>query len=94
MPAAPALPELEALDLDDFDTGFAHLGDRVRVALVSHDDARLQGHHVVAVIPLLALLLIRVSTAPMKSFSTVTSNSPLRLPGRRLIALMLPTTFG
>jgi hypothetical protein len=53
--AAAALAELEAGDLDHLDTGLAHLGDRVGVALVGHDDARLEGDDVVAVVPLLAL---------------------------------------
>src|ERR687897_1289461 len=60
--AAAALAQLETGDLDHLDPRLAHLGDRVRVALVGHDDARLEGDDVVAVVPLLALLLVCVAT--------------------------------
>src|SRR6185295_1976561 len=60
VPAPAPLAELEALDLDDLDAGLAHPRDRVRVALVGDDDARLDGHDVVAVVPLLAFLLVDV----------------------------------
>src|SRR4051812_27210834 len=53
--AAAALAELEAFDRDDLDALLAQGGVAAGVALVGHDDAGLEGHHVVAVIPLLAL---------------------------------------
>src|SRR5918994_2438693 len=60
--AAAALAQLETGDLDHLDARLAHLGDRVPVALVGHDDARLERDDVVAVVPLLALLLVCVAT--------------------------------
>src|SRR3954454_17687007 len=59
---AATLAELEALDGDHLDAGLAHLGDGVGVPLVRDDDARFHGDDVVAVVPLLALLLVRVAT--------------------------------
>ena len=57
----PALAQLEALDGDHLDPGLAHLRDGVGVPLVGDDHARLEGDDVVAVVPLLALLLVRVA---------------------------------
>ena len=62
MSAAATLPELEPLDLDHLDTGLTHLRDRVRVPLVRHDHTWLERDDVVPVVPLLALLLVRVSS--------------------------------
>src|SRR3954452_14755238 len=62
VPAAAALAELEPLDRDDLDAGLTHLGDRVGVALVGDDHTRLERDDVVAVVPLLALLLVGVTT--------------------------------
>src|SRR3954451_259217 len=59
---AAALPELEALDGDDLNTGLTHLGDRVCVPLVGDHHTGLEGDHVVAVVPLFALLLVDVTT--------------------------------
>src|SRR3954452_6114865 len=61
VPAAASLAELEAGDLHDVHARLAHLRDRVRVALVGDDNARLEGDDVVAVVPLLALLLVLVA---------------------------------
>src|SRR4051794_19924093 len=60
--AAAALAQLEPLDGDDLDARRAHLVDGVGVALVGDDHARLEGDHVVPVVPLLALLLVGVAT--------------------------------
>src|SRR3954470_22388552 len=57
-----ALAQLEALDRDHLDPRCPHLLDGVGVALIGDDDARLDGHDVVAVVPLLALLLVVVTT--------------------------------
>src|SRR5688500_20387697 len=62
MPAAAALAELEAGDLDDLDTGLAHLRDRERVALVGDHHTGLERDDVVAVVPLLPLLLVAVAS--------------------------------
>src|SRR6478736_6135297 len=59
---APALAELEALDGDHLDARSSHLLDRVGVALVGDDDSWFESHHVVAVVPLLTLLLVGVTT--------------------------------
>src|SRR5918993_2205397 len=64
VPAAAALAELEALDLEHLDPRLPHLGDGVGVPLVGDDDARLEGDDVVAVVPLLPLLLVLVTTGP------------------------------
>ena len=61
VPAATALAQLEALDLDHLDPRRPHAGDGVGVALVGHDHAGLEGDDVVAVVPLLALLLVLVT---------------------------------
>src|SRR5205085_8028045 len=58
---AAALAELEALDGDDLDAGLAERGVAAGVALVGDDNAGLDGDHVVAVVPLLALGLDRKS---------------------------------
>src|SRR5262245_48610567 len=55
VPSAATLAELEALDGDDLDARLAQGGVRPDVALVGHHDAGLQGHDVVAVVPLFAL---------------------------------------
>ena len=57
MAAAPPPPQLGAGDGDDLDALLAELGVGAHVAVVGHHHARLQRHHVVAVVPLLALLL-------------------------------------
>ena len=54
VPSTTTLPELETGDLDDLDPRFAHFGDGERVALIAHDDARLQCNGVVGIVPLLA----------------------------------------
>ena len=90
--------------------GLAHLGDRVGVALVGDDHARLQRDDVVGVVPLLALLLVarRRPSRPRGAWARrgrrprprgspsprVTWKSPAFLPGRRLIARIWSTTFG
>ena len=61
-PPPRPLPSSKPCDLDHLDARLAHLGDRVGVALVGDDDARLERDDVVAVVPLLALLLVRVAT--------------------------------
>src|SRR5688572_6697017 len=61
VPAAAALAELEAGDLDDLDAGLAHLRDRERVALVGDHHTGLERDDVVAVVPLLPLLLVAVA---------------------------------
>src|SRR3981081_2464157 len=58
--AAP-LAELEAGEPRDLDPGVAHPRDRVRVALVRDDHARLDRHGVVGVVPLLPFGLILVA---------------------------------
>ena len=93
----------------DLDAGLAHLGDRVGVALVGDDDAGLEGDDVVAVVPLLALLLVGVAAGlddvELGDAEGVGDGAEEVLllgdvevaagsPGRRLIARMLPTTFG
>ena len=110
VPAAPALAQLEAGDLDDLDACLSHLGDRVGVALVGDDDTGLEGDDVVAVVPLLALLLVLV-TAGFDDGQLVDAervgdrgeevglrasrgSHPRRVPGRRLMARMSSTTFG
>src|SRR5215218_10899469 len=64
MAAAAAAAELAAPDGDDFDTGLAQERVGVGVAVVGDDDARLERHHVVAVVPLLALGLVGVAAGP------------------------------
>src|SRR6186997_1361745 len=61
VPAAAALAELEARDLDHLHPGLAHLRDRERVAFVGDHHAGLQRYHVVAVVPRLPLLLVGVA---------------------------------
>ena len=61
-PAAAALAQLETLDRHDFDARLTHLRDRERVALVRDDDAGLERHDVIAIIPLLTPLPIEVAT--------------------------------
>src|SRR3954470_3741444 len=59
--AAAPLAQLEPLDRDHLDPGLPHLVDGVRVARVGDHHTRLQGDHVVAVVPLLPLLLVGVA---------------------------------
>ncbi|KGC52761.1 hypothetical protein DO65_4930 [Burkholderia pseudomallei] len=54
MAAASAAAELARADRDHLDARLAQQRVRVRVAVVADDDARLDAHHVVAVVPLLA----------------------------------------
>ncbi len=61
-PPPRPLPSSKPAIAIDLDAGLAHLGDRVGVALVGDDDARLERDDVVAVVPLLALLLVLVAT--------------------------------
>src|SRR5678816_4498347 len=63
VPTAAALAKLEAGDRDDHHAGLAHLRDRERIALVRDDDARLERHDVVGVVPLLELLLLALAAA-------------------------------
>src|SRR4029078_4408268 len=60
---AAALAEFESSDLDDLDTGLAHLGNGVGVAFVCDHHARFESDDVVPVIPLLTLLLILIATS-------------------------------
>ena len=60
MAAATTAPEFGTGNGDDLDPRSAQQGIGIDVAVVSDDDARLEGDHVVAVVPLLALGLIRV----------------------------------
>src|SRR5215469_18632654 len=59
--AAASPAELGSLDRDYLDAGLAQGGVGPGVALVADDHAGLEGHHVVAVVPLLALGLEGVS---------------------------------
>jgi len=53
--AATATAEFTGADGDHFHAGLAQQGVGVGVAVVTDHHARLHGHHVVAVVPLLAL---------------------------------------
>ena len=55
MAATAALADLGSVDREDLDPGLPHQRVRELVALVGDDDAGLQRHDVVAVVPLLAL---------------------------------------
>src|SRR5690349_422253 len=59
--AAPPLAQLETGDGNDLDARVPHPRDGVGVALVGDDDAGLDGHGVVGVVPLLALGLVLVA---------------------------------
>src|SRR3954466_11728794 len=59
--AAAATAQLEAFDRDDLDAGLAQRGVGAHVAFVGDDDAGLESHDVVAVVPLLALRRQRVT---------------------------------
>src|SRR6185312_1650242 len=61
MAAAAAATKLGPANRDHFDAGLSEQRIRVPVAVVGHDDAGLERHHVVAVIPLLALGLVDVA---------------------------------
>ena len=103
-PPPRPLPSSNPSIVDDLDAGLAHLRDRERVALVGDDDAGLEGDDVVAVVPLLALLLVRVAAglddvelrhaervgdgAEEVSSSRTSSVAAASCPGRRLIARM------
>lgn len=56
MAAATTATELGAPDGDDLDTRFAQKGIRRGVSVVGDHHAGLDGHDIVSVIPLLALL--------------------------------------
>jgi len=60
--SAPAAAEFAAADGDDLDAGLAQQGVGVGVAVVSDHHARLDGHHVVAVVPLFARLFVAVAS--------------------------------
>jgi hypothetical protein len=62
MSAAAPAPEFVSLDGDDLDTGLAQLCVGKLIPLIGDDDPRCESHDVVAVVPLLAFLFIRVAT--------------------------------
>ena len=55
MPPASPSTKLRGIDRQYFHAGFTQEGVGVHIPVVSHNDTRLQGHHVIAVVPLLAL---------------------------------------
>ena len=62
MTAAAAFAEFKAGDGEHFHARVSHFGDGVRVLLVSHHHAWLNGNRVIGVIPLFALALVLVPT--------------------------------
>lgn len=62
MTAAASTPQLGSVDLDDLYTGLGKQSVGFGIAVISNNDTRLKGHHIVAVIPLFTLSLPAITT--------------------------------